>query len=222
MKDKISIEIIGMPGAGKTFYENMLIKKKFLKKGKIITKNFKILNRTKKMKYILAFFFKYPIFFIKTLLLVFSIEDINLKRRYFYYFYNEIALWAYFVFSEKKTVFLNSEGFNYRTAFYFLHESSKKKLINYLKNFPKTDIIIFINSPKFENIKRANSRKKNFNYKDRDIKNYDKQFKLLKTIFNYYRKKKNTKLLFFKNNKKNLQKNLNKFKDVLNNESTTY
>jgi hypothetical protein len=222
MKDKISIEIIGMPGSGKSFYQNMLLKKKFFKKKKIIIKNFKILNKIKKIKYIFSFFFKYPIFFLKTLFLVFSIKDTNLKRRYFYYFYNEIALWSYFIFSQKKGIFINSEGFNYRSAFYFLHQSTKKKLIRYLNSIPKTDIIIFLNSSKFENINRANSRKKEFNYKDIDIKNYDKQFKLLKTIFNYYRKKKDTKLFFFKNNKKNVHRNLNKFKNFINNESITY
>ena len=103
-----------------------------------------------------------------------------------------------------------------------MHQSTKKKLIRYLNSIPKTDIIIFLNSSKFENINRANSRKKEFNYKDIDIKNYDKQFKLLKTIFNYYRKKKDTKLFFFKNNKKNVHRNLNKFKNFINNESITY
>ena len=54
------IEFIGMPGSGKTFYENEIIK---LGNKKIIKNNFNYLNKLQKTKFIILFIFSYPIFF---------------------------------------------------------------------------------------------------------------------------------------------------------------
>ena len=60
---KISIEFLGMPGSGKTFYQKLIARKKIFKKCKIITNRFNILSRKKKFLLALAFITKYPVFF---------------------------------------------------------------------------------------------------------------------------------------------------------------
>ena len=63
MEKKISIEFLGMPGSGKTFYQKLIVKKKIFKGFKIIVNNFNILSRKKKFFLVLQFISKYPIFF---------------------------------------------------------------------------------------------------------------------------------------------------------------
>ena len=208
MNKKISIEFLGMPGSGKTYYQKMIIKKNFFKDYKIITNDFRFLGK-KKILYILLFLIKYPIFFLKTMiLLISSKEKKDLKKRYFYYFYNEIALWLFFENCKGKCVFINSEGFNYRAVFYFQKKSKRMHLNNYLKIIPKTDIKIVLNSSKKQNITRVNSRKKGYKYSKNDIKNYEKQLRILKKIKIFYKKERKSKLLIFENNKNNANKNL--------------
>ena len=172
MRKKINIEFIGMPGSGKTFFQKLIAKNKDLKKFIIIKNNFKILNKIQKLLYILLFIIQYPVFFYKTIhLLYIKKKSASLKtggsfyatasRRLFYFFYNEIALRSYYNFCSKSCLFINSEGFLYRTCFYFKNNSNNKKLVDYLKRIPKIDIIIFINSSKKKIFKELIKEKKN-------------------------------------------------------------
>lgn len=216
MRKKINIEFIGMPGSGKTFFQKLIGKNKDLKNFNIIKNNFKILNKTQKLLYILLFILQYPIFFSKTLYLLYISKELtSLKRRYFYFFYNEIALRSYYNFCDKSCLFINSEGFLYRTHFYFKKNLNNKKLINYLKIIPKIDIVVFINSPKKKNIERVNKRKNEYKYTEVDLKDYYKNNKLLNKIVNSY-KNKNTKLIFFDNKNKDTKKNLRNINNLIN------
>ena len=216
MRKKINIEFIGMPGSGKTFYQKLISKSKDLKKFNIIKNNFKVLNKTQKLLYILLFITEYPVFFSKTMYLLYICKETSsLKRRHFYFFYNEIALRSYYNFCNKNSLFVNSEGFLYRTHFYFKKNLNNKKLANYLKNIPKIDIVVFINSSKKQNIERVNKRKNEYKYSEADLNDYDKNFKLLNKIINLY-KSKSTKLIIFENRKKNTKKNLRNINNLIN------
>ena len=216
MRKKINIEFIGMPGSGKTFFQKLISKNKDLKKFNIIKNNFKILNKKQKLLFILLFILKYPVFFYKTIYLLYiSKEPDSLKRRHFYFFYNEMALRAYYNFFNKSCVFVNSEGFLYRTHFYFKKNLTNKKLVNYLKRIPNIDIIIFINSSKKQNIQRVDKRKNEYKYSEVDLNDYDKNYKLLNKIVNSY-KNKNTKLIVFDNKNKDTKKNLQNINSLIN------
>lgn len=216
MNNKISIEFLGMPGTGKTFFQKLIIKDKKFQNYKIIKNDFKFLSKPKKIIHISLFILRYPFFFFETINLLYSSEEkTSLKKRYFYYFYNEIALRSYFDFYQQKCIYVNSEGFLYRTQFYFKKKFNKMKLINYLKKLPKVDVLILINSSKYQNIKRTIKRKKEYKYSKEHIKNYENDFQLLKKIGNFYNNKK-TKYLIFNNKKNNIKKNLDNIYNLIN------
>ena len=215
MRKKINIEFIGMPGSGKTFFQKLICKNKNLKNFSIMENNFKVLNKKQKLLYILLFIIQYPVFFSKTLYLFYISKELaSLKRRYFYFFYNEIALRSYYNFCRKSCLFINSEGFLYRTHFYFRRNLNNKKLVNYLKSIPKIDILLFINSSKKKNIERVNKRKNEYKYSKVDLKDYYKNNKLLNKIVNSY-KNQNTKLMVFDNKNKDIKKNLLKINNLI-------
>ena len=54
-----------MPGSGKSFFQKKIIDQ--FKKKNFLKNQFKTLNKFEKLFFILIFFIKYPIFFIKTL-----------------------------------------------------------------------------------------------------------------------------------------------------------
>lgn len=218
MRKKINIEFIGMPGSGKTFFQKLISKNKDFKKFNIIKNNFKILNKKKKLLFILLFILKYPVFFYKTIYLLYiSKEPASLKKRLFYFFYNEMALRTYYNFFNKSCLFINSEGFLYRTCFYFNNNLNDKVLVDYLKRIPKIDIIIFINSSKKLNIQRVNKRINEYKYSKVDLNDYDKNYKLLNKILNSYKNKnKDTKLIVFENKNQNTKKNLSNINNLIN------
>lgn len=217
MKKKINIEFIGMPGSGKTFFQHLIGKNKEFKNFKIIKNNFKILNKAQKFLYILLFVIQYPIFFLRTIFLLYKIEESKVsKKRHFYFFYNEMALRAYCNFFKENCIYVNSEGFWYRAYFYFQKKIIKKKLINYLKTIPKIDILIFMNSSKKLNLERVNKRKNEYKYSKEDLKNYDKNSKLLKKIISCY-KNNSSELVILNNRNKDKKKNLNNVKNLIKN-----
>tara|TARA_B100001057_G_scaffold448260_1_gene488471 strand:+ start:2453 stop:3094 length:642 start_codon:yes stop_codon:yes gene_type:complete len=202
------IEFIGMPGSGKTFYENKIIK---LGKKKIIKNNFNYLNKLQKTKFIILFIFSYPIFFFKSFNLI--LKNILKKkefRKYSYYFYNEIAYRSYFEFKIKdKIILLNSEGFVYRASNYFNYIFNKKTE-KYLNCLPKVDLIIFVKSYKKTNLLRTKKRKIGYKYNEKDLKDYYKKTNFLKKVCNFLKKKK-IKIIFINNfNNNNYRKNLKK------------
>ncbi len=206
-KSKI-VEFVGMPGSGKTFFEKKIFK---YSNKKIIRNNFYYLNKFNKIKFILFFIFSYPNFFFKSINIIF--KNILIKeefKKYFYYFYNEAAFRSYIDSrKEKKTILLNSEGFVYRTSYYFDYIYNEKTE-NYLNCLPKIDLIIFIKSNKKTDLSRTNKRNIGFKYNKRDLRDYYKKNFFLKKIVSYLQKKK-IKIIFINNsNDNNYRKNLKK------------
>lgn len=217
MKKKINIEFIGMPGSGKTFFQSLICKSKDLKNFQVIKNNFKILSKFQKILYIILFVIQYPLFFLKTIYLFHQIEESEAsKKRHFYFFYNEIALRAYCDFFKGNCVYVNSEGFWYRSHYYFKKNFINKKFINYLKIIPKIDILVFLNSSKKMNIERVRLRKNEYKYSKEDLNNYNKNLKLLKKIVSWY-KDYNTKLIVINNKIENKKKNLNNINTLIKN-----
>ena len=65
-----------------------------------------------------------------------------------YYFINEASLYSYFISLNKNIFLINSEGFLYRTSFYFNQNKSNLKLKHYLRNVPKVDMVILVKNKK--------------------------------------------------------------------------
>ena len=207
IKNKI-VEFVGMPGSGKTFFEKKIFK---YSNKKIIKNNFNYLNKFNKIKYIVFFIFSYPNFFFKSINII--LKNIFFKKefkKYFYWFYNEIAYRSYIDNrKEKKLILLNSEGFVYRTSFYFDYIFNEKTK-NYLNCLPRIDLIIFIRSSKKTDLSRTYNRKIGFKYNKRDLKDYNKKKLFLKKIISYLQKKK-IKIIFINNfNNYDVKKKLKK------------
>ena len=104
---------------------------------------------------------------------------------------------------------LNSEGFVYRTSFYFDYIFNEKTK-NYLNCLPRIDLIIFIRSSKKTDLSRTYNRKIGFKYNKRDLKDYNKKKLFLKKIISYLQKKK-IKIIFINNfNNYDVKKKLKK------------
>ena len=203
-----------MPGSGKSFFQKKIIDQ--FKKKNFLKNQFKTLNKFEKLFFILIFFIKYPIFFIKTLYLINNkIKKKDKKNRFFYYFYNEIALRAYFEKNNKNKIILNDEGFLHRSIEYFDYNNNSKVLKSYLDILPSVNIIIYTYSNKKTNIKRTLNRLNEYRYNNENINEYFKKEKLLKKIVNQY--KKNRKVIFIriKNENQNTKKNLKKLFKVI-------
>jgi len=218
------VEFIGMPGSGKTFYQNKVLNYIKIKNYKKVTNNFKILNRLSKIIFFILFFFKKPIFTLKTLVLIKASKGMpNEKNKHLYYFFNEASLYSYFNSLKKNLIIINSEGFLYRSCFYFHPENSSFNLQNYIKEIPKVDLIIFVKSNKSLNIKRANSRKKEYNYNFDDIKTYKEKNELIDRIVKVYKNKKNCNIINLSNSKNKLNKiKIKKIIKIIKNENIAY
>ena len=208
MKNKIfNVEFLGMPGSGKSYIQNIILKKLKLKNYLNYYSDYKLLNRICKIFFFFRFLLSYPIFSLKTLMLIkLSKQQANEKNKHMYYFVNEASLYSYFISLNKNIFLINSEGFLYRTSFYFNQNKSNLKLKHYLRNVPKVDMVILIKNKKKDNIYRANSRINEYKYNSHDIKNYGKKNKLIDRISKIY--KSNNKCKFLKIN--NYQKKIGK------------
>jgi hypothetical protein len=204
MKNFFRIEMIGMPGSGKTFLQKKFLKSLKLKSFKIYSNDFTILKKFSKIHFFLLFFFYHPIFTLKTFFLIkLSKRPFFEKKRHMYFFLNEASLFMYFNSLKKNLVIINSEGFLYRSCFYFDNNNSLISLKNYIKDIPYIDLIILIESSKNKNVIRANRRIDGYNYSEYDIKNYAKKNNLINKICFFYKKHNKLKLLKIKNFKNN-------------------
>ena len=224
MSKNYRVEFIGMPGSGKTFLQNKVIKYIKIKNYKKVTNNFKILNRWSKLIFFILFIFKKPLFALKTIVLIKTSKGMpNEKNKHLYYFFNEASLYSYFNSLNKNLIIINSEGFLYRSCFYFHPKSFLFNLENYIKEVPKVDLIVFVKSNKTLNIKRANSRKKEYNYNFDDIKTYKEKDELIDKIVNIYKNKKNCNIINLSNTKNKLNKiKIKKIVNIIKNENIAY
>ena len=202
MNKKIYVEFIGMPGSGKTFFQKKLIKKL---KYNATSNNFLHLNKMQKIFYIIKFALNYKFFFFKTLFFLFKIKKKNkLFKRYLYYFYNEIAFRSFFENNKKYKYLINSEGFYYRSSYYF-NNKIDISLKKYLKTFPYINLLVFVKSKKSTDINRTIKRKNGFTYSEEDKRGYEKKKKFLLDSIKHINNK-NTKILKINNTKNKYEK----------------
>ena len=68
MKNKIfNVEFLGMPGSGKSYIQNIVLKKLKLKNYLNYYSDYKLLNRISKIFFFFRFLLSYPIFSLKTI-----------------------------------------------------------------------------------------------------------------------------------------------------------
>lgn len=211
MKESFFIEFIGMPGCGKSYYKNKLIK--LLNNKSVISNNYGDLSKIKKLLFFLFFLFTnfkltvINLFFFNT-----KTSKSNEFAKHLYYFKNECALRFYH--QKKKKIIVNSEGFRHRSV-YFIYENLKYNKNFYYKKYldllPRIDLLIYIKSKKKYNILRTKKRKNSFIYSSEEIKKYDQKLKILEKIVRYDEKK--SKVIYINNNKSNL--NIKKLKKII-------
>lgn len=220
MKKKIIIEMIGMPGSGKSFVQNLILKK--LKKYKIKKKNFFKQKKFKKIINFILFILNYPIFSFKNFYYIFF--KLNQKNsRFLYYFLNEASLRISDKYS-KQRIILNDEGFFYRSLEYFTSLNNYQNFSDYLNNIPKIDILIFVNSSS-ENCLRRVLKRKNHNYKygESEKKNFNIKIKLIKYIAKFIYENKKTKIIKLNNDNLDAKKINKLIKTIKENyENITY
>ena len=221
MNIKVIVELLGMPGSGKTYYQKKILK--FLGSN-ACSNDFTKFNKLKKIYFFILFFIEYPIFTIKSLIIFFNnFKNKKIDKKHFYYFHNEAAYRGYFNSRHsKKNYLINSEGFFYRTAYLF-NNIIDKNLNNYLKFIPKVNILILVKTNKKKVFQRIKKRKKGYNYNKLDEKNYDKKEVFLKNLIKIKKLKKICNLVIDNNNSKYEKKNLSKIiLKIKNNENFTY
>ena len=125
------------------------------------------------------------------------------KKDTFIFFFNETALRSYFLIRSKNEIYIDDEGFYYRSHKFLQNQSSllKKK---YLDLVPKIDLIIYINSIKEINLKRANTRISSYRYNVKRLINYDLKKKNLLKILEISKGKKIKTFVLNESNKKQL------------------
>jgi thymidylate kinase len=219
MNKKIILEFIGMPGSGKTFYQKKIVK---ILKNEVIANNFNKFNKLKKFQYIILFIRKHPIFFFKTIiLLINNLLFFKDFKKHLYYFYNEIAFRSFFDYQKKKLILINSEGFAYRSAFYF-RNNFNHRTEDYIKKIPKIDLLIFVHTNKKIDVERTRERKKGYKYSKKENINYYKKLFYLKKVLKIF-KNNNTKLIIIDNKNINLsKKNIKKILKHIKNENSSY
>ena len=201
---KIIIEILGMPGSGKTYLKKYIFNNN--KKKTYFLKNFNLIkNKFLKTLYSSIFFLNNPTFYIATLInILINIKVKSEKKRYLYFFFNETALRSYFLIRSKNEIYIDDEGFYYRSHKFLQNQSSLLKKKKYLDLVPKIDLIIYINSIKEINLKRANTRISSYRYNVKRLINYDLKKKNLLKILEISKGKKIKTFVLNESNKKQL------------------
>ena len=210
MNKKIVVELIGMPGSGKSYYQKKIFNKY---KQQAHKNNFTKFIKLIKFFFLICFFYKHPIFLIKSLYFLYRKKKTLDKKKHFYYFFNVAAYRGYFnSFFSKKKILINSEGFFYRSAYLF--ENNLTEALNkYFKYLPSVDVLILVIAKKNNILNRVKMRKKGFVYDKVDFKNYDKKEFFLKKIA---KKHKNFTLVIENNISSNETLNLTKIFRMIN------
>ena len=216
MNNGYYVELIGMPASGKSYYCNKI--KKLLNKDKIVSNNFIILNKLKKIFFLIIFILKYKKYSIKILKLFFNLDFSKKEvRKHFYYFINEAPLRAYHEYN--RDMVINSEGFRYRSLFfanYCTTVQKRKNFCKFIKSQPKVHLLILVKSKKKFNLVRSKSRKKGYKYSAKDIEFYEKNEKMIEKIYKESTKKSSLLSITQENEKKDLKKIVNTIKRFIN------
>jgi thymidylate kinase len=215
MKKKIIIEMIGMPGSGKSYIQNYFLKK--LKKYEIKKKDFYKEKKFKKIVNFILFILRYPIFTYKNFFYIYFKLN-NKKTKLLRYFLNEASLRISNKYSNKHKIIINDEGFFYRSLEYFKLSENNQDLSNYLNNIPEIDILIFVNTLKKNCLRRVSKRKNhNFKYDENEKKIFNEKTKLIQYIINFVQESKKVKIIRLDNNKLNI-KSINKIVKIIRND----
>ena len=156
-----TIELIGMEGSGKSYYQKKVLQ--ILKKKRINAIKFKKIEigKLSKLFFWLLFFLKYFYFSISLLKILINkeLKDERMKKIHNYWLLNEIALYINSSF-RKKTIVI-SEGFYNRVLFYFqkLFKNKKfTKIEKIIKSMPDINLLIYVKEKKNKCIKRFHTK----------------------------------------------------------------
>lgn len=206
-----TIELIGMEGSGKSYYQEKVLQ--ILKKKKINGAKFKKIeiNKIFKLYFYFIFFLKYFYFSISLLNTLIGKEHDNerMKRIHNYWLLNEIVSYINSSF-HKKTIVV-SEGFYTRSLFYFQKKFKEKKFTKIkkiIKSIPNVNLLIYVKEKKEKCIKNCLKRKSGFLYSSLDKKLFNKKKSNIDFIVNFLKKEKLCEVLVInsKNNRNNLKK----------------
>jgi hypothetical protein len=192
----MKIELIGLPGSGKSFLVKKILNQLKEPKKKIIFENRIKINFLSKLFYLLSFFAKNFLYVSILIFLNFSNKSLSTvwKKRHFFWIIREMIVLEYCNY--KNYSLLRSEGLHHRLLFYLT--CIKKGYLNLFANLlikftPVPDLLIMLKISKKKSIKLVHLRNNGYKYGKKEIKEFDSRRLILKRIKNF----------FYKNNKQN-------------------
>ena len=212
------IELIGLPGSGKSFLVKKIFNKLKRSKKKIILENRININFFSKLFYLLSFFVKNFIYILLLIFLNFSNKSLSpiWKKRHFYWIIREMFLLEYCNY--KNYSLLRSEGLHHRLLFYLT--LVEKNYLNFFGNLlirltPIPDLLIMLSISKKRSIKLVYLRNKGYKYGKKEVEELNSRQLILKKIKNFFNKNKKQNFVYLKNNKqkKNFLNNLKKYNE---------
>ena len=103
MNKKIVVELIGMPGSGKSYYQKKIFNKF---KQEAETNNFSKFTKLTKFFFLICFFYKHPIFLIKSLYFLYRKKKTLDKKNIFIIFLMKLLIEVILIHFFQKKRFL--------------------------------------------------------------------------------------------------------------------
>lgn len=206
------IEMIGLPGAGKSYYTKEIYKVFKKSKKKIIFENKKKINFFLKVSLLIKFTIKKPLYIF--LFLIFHHYNKSLdktwKERHYRWILKEIIFYEYC--KDSDIILIRSEGLHQRLLFYLATKiESNFNLLErlFLSYTPVPNKLVMIDISINESIKITSKRQKGFKFDKKTISMLPKQKKILKEIKNILIKSNKNNFIIIRSNKP--KKYLNKY-----------
>ena len=200
----MKIELIGLPGSGKSFLIKKIQKRLKKSKKKLIFENKIKISFLSKLFFLLCFFIKN---FLYVLVLIFlNISNKSLspiwKKRHFYWIVREMIVLEYSNYHNYNM--LRSEGLHHRLLFYLT--CIEKNYLNFFGNLlirltPVPDLLIMLQISKKKSIQLVQLRNKGYIYGKKEIKEFNSRQLILKKIKNFFNKNKKQNFVNIENKK---------------------
>ncbi len=211
----MKIELIGLPGSGKSFLIKKIQKRLKKSKKKLIFENEIKISFFSKLFFLLCFFIKNFLYVLVLIFLNYSNRSLSpiWKKRHFYWIVREMIVLEYSNYHNYNM--LRSEGLHHRLLFYLT--CIEKNYLNFFGNLlirltPVPDLLIMLQISKKKSIQLVQLRNKGYIYGKKEIKEFNSRQLILKKIKNFFNKDKKQNFVNIENKKQYNQflKNLKK------------
>tara|TARA_B100001057_G_C22530610_1_gene825630 strand:+ start:91 stop:729 length:639 start_codon:yes stop_codon:yes gene_type:complete len=200
----MKIELIGLPGSGKSFLIKKIQKRLKKSKKKLIFENKIKISFLSKLFFLLCFFIKNFLYVLVLIFLNNSNKSLSpiWKKRHFYWIVREMIVLEYSNYHNYNM--LRSEGLHHRLLFYLT--CIEKNYLNFFGNLlirltPVPDLLIMLQISKKKSIQLVQLRNKGYIYGKKEIKEFNSRQLILKKIKNFFNKNKKQNFVNIENKK---------------------